>query len=340
VRRQPVFLRAVRPADPGVERIGAVLDADPENDDDQGVSPSDPVAARDHRLLMLSVWASVGFAVLSSVWGVLSGSSMIVFDGLYSFVSVGLSLLAVMALRTVRRGPDENYPWGREVWEPLVVVVKALALAALCVYAVIGGVSDLLSGGREVATGWALVYGAVSVAGGVAVTLLLRRDPGSDLVRAEAAEWLGDTLLSVGVLVGFALATALVATGHRDLAAYVDPAMVVLVSVAFLHVPARLVAGGLREILSMAPPADVQTELQACVDAVRERFGLQESFLRASKVGARVDVEVDFVVGAGSAVRTVADCDVVRQDLHDRLAVLGHGRSVIVAFTTDRKWAQ
>ena len=39
--------------------------------------------ACDHRLLMLSVWVSVGFAVLSSVWGVLSGSSMIVFDGLY-----------------------------------------------------------------------------------------------------------------------------------------------------------------------------------------------------------------------------------------------------------------
>ena len=289
---------------------------------------------------MLSVWASVGFAVLSSVWGVLSGSSMIVFDGLYSFVSVGLSLLAVMALRTVQRGADADYPWGREVWEPLVVVVKALALAALCVYAVIGGVSDLLAGGREVATGWALGYGAVSVAGGVAVTLLLRRGSGSDLVRAEAAEWLGDTLLSVGVLVGFAVAVALVATGHRQLAAYVDPAMVVLVSAAFLHVPVRLVTGGLREILAMAPPPQLQAQLQACVDAVEEKFGLEESFLRASKVGGRVDIEVDFVVGADSAVRTIADCDVVRQDLHDRLAALGHGRSVVVAFTADRKWTQ
>jgi cation diffusion facilitator family transporter len=304
------------------------------------VTSRDDTAARDRRLLLVSVWASVGFAVLSSVWGVLSGSSMIVFDGLYSFVSVGLSLLAVMALRAVRRGPDASYPWGREVWEPLVVVVKALALAALCVYAVIGGVSDLLSGGREVATGWALVYAVVATAGGLVVTLLLRRDAGSDLVRAEAAEWLGDTLLSVGVLVGFAVAYALVVTGRADLAAYVDPAMVVLVSAAFLYVPLRLIIGGLREILAMAPPADVQAELQACVDDVRQRFGLPESFLRASKVGGRVDVEVDFVVGEDSAVRTVADCDVVRQALHDQLTALGYGRSMVVAFTTDRKWAQ
>ena len=64
--------------------------------------------SRDRRLLLLSVWASAAFAVLSSVWGVLSGSSMIVFDGLYSFASIGLSLLAVLALRTSRRGADER----------------------------------------------------------------------------------------------------------------------------------------------------------------------------------------------------------------------------------------
>jgi cation diffusion facilitator family transporter len=296
--------------------------------------------ARDRRLLLVSVWASAGFAVGSSVWGLLSGSAMIVFDGLYSFVSVGLSLLAVVALRVSRRGPSAAYPWGPEMWEPVVVVVKALALAALCVYAVVGGVRDLLGGGRVVATGWALAYAVLATAGGVAVTLVLRCGGRSDLVRAEAAEWLGDTLLSVGVLIGFTVAVALVAAGRPDLAAFVDPAMVVAVSVVFLRVPARLVAGGLGEILSKAAPAGTLEELQACVDAVGQRFGLGESFLRAAKVGSRVDVEVDFVVDPDSPVKTVADCDRVRQDLHDRLAALGHDRSVVVAFTTDRKWAR
>jgi cation diffusion facilitator family transporter len=304
----------------------------------QRVSSADDTS-RERRLLLVSVWASAGFAVGSSVWGLLSGSAMIVFDGLYSFVSIGLSLLAVLALRVSRGGPSPDYPWGPEMWEPLVVVVKALALAALCVYAGVGGVHDLLTGGRAVAAGWALAYAVLATAGGVVVTLVLRRGGRSDLVRAEAAEWLGDTLLSVGVLIGFIVAVALVAAGRPDLAAYVDPAMVVAVSLAFLRVPAKLVAGGLREILSKAAPAGTLEELQACVDAVGQRFGLGESFLRAAKVGGRVDVEVDFVVGPDSPVRTVADCDRVRQDLHDRLAALGHERSVIVAFTTDRKWA-
>jgi predicted Co/Zn/Cd cation transporter (cation efflux family) len=141
------------------------------------------------------------------------------------------------------------------------------------------------------------------------------------------------------VLIGFVVAVVLVAAGRPDIAAYVDPAMVVVVSLLFLRVPARLVGGGMREILAMAPPPETRAELEAAVEAVRERFGLAESFVRASKVGGRVDVEVDYVVGEDSAVRTVAECDEVREVLHERLAALGHERSLVVAFTADRRWA-
>ena len=251
-------------------------------------------------------------------------------------------MLAVLALRFSGRGPDERFPWGRDAAEPLVVVIKAATLGALCAYAAVGGILDIVNGGRQVAVGSAVVYAAVATLGGLTVGLVLRRATrdGSDLVRAEAAEWLGDALLSVGVLVGFLVAYALVAAGRTDLAAYVDPAMVTLVSLAFLWVPIKLIVSGLREILSMAPEAEVMDQLRACVASVEERYGFSESFLRASKVGNRMDIEIDFVVGAESAVRTIADADTVRQDLHDQLAALGYERSVVVTFTADRRWAE
>jgi cation diffusion facilitator family transporter len=302
----------------------------------------DAKSARDQRLLMFSIWASAGFAVLSSVWGILSGSSMIVFDGLYSFVSIGLSVLAVLALRFSRRGADERFPWGREAAEPLVVMIKATTLGALCAYAAVGGILDIVNGGREVAVGSALVYAVVATLGGLTVGLVLRRatsPDGSDLVRAEAAEWLGDALLSVGVLIGFLVAYALVAAGRADLAAYVDPGMVTLVSLAFLWIPTKLIVSSLREILSMAPEPEVLHQLRACIAAAEERYAFSESFLRASKVGNRMDIEIDFVVGAESAIRTIADSDTVREDLHEQLTALGYERSVVVTFTADRRWA-
>jgi cation diffusion facilitator family transporter len=289
--------------------------------------------------LLISVWASAAFAVLALVWGLATGSQLIIFDGLYSFASVGLSLLAVLAMRTARKGPDERYPWGREVWEPLTVVVKAAALGGLCVYALVGGVGDVLGGGRDVDVGWAVAYGVIATAGGLAVSLVLRRrgTGGSDLVRAEAAEWWADTLLSLGVLAGFAVAFALAAAGRPDLARYVDPVMVVIVSAAFLPVPARLVAGGFREVLTMAPPPDLLAGIQEIVSAVEAENGFAESFLRASKVGGRLDVEIDFLVADPTA--TVLDFDAVRAVLQERFAAAGQPVSLSVGFTADRKWA-
>src|SRR6476661_1056566 len=230
-----------------------------------------PTRSSDDRALLLSTWTSAGFAVVAVGWGLLTGSRLIIFDGLYSFASVGLSLMAVAALRTARRGPDERYPWGREVWEPLTVVVKAAALAGLSVYALVGGVGDVLAGGREVEVGLAVVYGVAATVVGIVVTVVLRRrarSGASDLVRAEAAEWTGDTLLSVGVLAGFVVAAALLQAGRADLARYVDPVMVVVVSAAFLPVPARLMISGFREVLTMAAPPDVQEPVTALVRAL------------------------------------------------------------------------
>lgn len=299
-------------------------------------------AGSDGRALLVSVWVSAAFAAVSLMWGLWAGSLTIVFDGLYSFASVALSLFAVWALRTSRSGADERYPWGREVWEPIAIVVKAIALAGLCVYALVGAIGELFRGGREIDAVSAVVYAVVATAAGIAISLYLRRRAragGSDLVRAEAAEWMGDTLLGVGVLVGFVVAVVLQASGRDDLARYVDPAMVALISAVFLRVPARLIITGFREVLTMAPDPAVMDELWACVRDVENRYGFAESFLRASKVGPRLDLEIDFVVDDTSKAKDVHQFDAIRQELHDRLEPLGYRRSMVVTFTADRRWA-
>ena len=159
-------------------------------------------------------------------------------------------------------------------------MIKAATLGALCAYAAVGGnpghrprrprgrgrLRCRVCGGGHTRR-------PSSNAGAPAG----HRD-GSDLVRAEAAEWLGDTLLSVGVLIGFLVAYGLVVAGRADLAAYVDPSMVTLVSLAFLWVPIKLIISGLREILSMAPEPNVLDQLRACIAAVEERYAFSESF--------------------------------------------------------------
>jgi predicted Co/Zn/Cd cation transporter (cation efflux family) len=112
----------------------------------------------------------------------------------------------------------------------------------------------------------------------------------------------------------------------------------VAISLAFLRVPVRLLGAAMREVLTMAPPEQIQRQLRHQVEQVRLRYGLAESFLRCAKVGGRLDVEVDFVVDGSSRVQTVSEFDQVRADLDQRLRQLGQV-SMAVGFTGDRKWA-
>lgn len=141
------------------------------------------------------------------------------------------------------------------------------------------------------------------------------------------------------VLAGFLGALILQVSGRADLARYVDPAMVVVTSAIFLPIPARLIVQGFREVLTMSPAPAIQARLWSCVREVQRDYAFAESFLRTSKVGSRVDVEVHFVVAPASTSQTVQQCDDVRADLYQRFLLLGYQPSMTVSFTADRTWA-
>ena len=295
------------------------------------------------RLIAVSVWVALGWALVAIVWGLLVQSQMIVFDGLYSLISVLLSLMSLLAFRTIQKGPDQRFPFGRDVLEPLTIVFKSFAIAVLCVYALTTAIIDLARGGRAIDAGWAIAYAALATIGCLVVFWYLRhrqQQLRSDLLRAETTQWLMDTVLSACVLVGFGVAAALQQLDRADLAVFVDPAMVAIASAVFLLLPIRLLVSGFRELLAMAPADDLRERVEAQVRAVEAAQGFEESFIRTLKTGSRLDVEVDFVVSADSHAHDVHALDRVRQDLTDRLAPLGYDQWVRVSFTADRRWAE
>jgi predicted Co/Zn/Cd cation transporter (cation efflux family) len=186
-----------------------------------------------------------------------------------------------------------------------------------------------------------VVYGIVATAVGVGVSLVLRRMSrgATDLVRAEAAEWMGDALLSVGTLAGFGVALALQLTGNDALARYVDPAMLVLTSAIYLKIPARLATEGLREVLTMSAAQPVREQVAVLVGEVAREWALTTPALRLSKVGTRLDVDIVFLVEADSTARTVEEFDRVRAELDERLRATGLEPALSVGFTADPRWA-
>ncbi|MDN2501822.1 cation transporter [Nocardia nova] len=294
------------------------------------------------RALVFSMWASVVFVVVSLAWGLAAGSQMIVFDGLYSLVGIALSAVSVAAQRTVAKGADASYPWGRETWEPVVIVVRSTALGGLCVYGSVNAVREILHGGRAVSAVSALAYAITASLLSVLVALVLWRAArsGPGLVRAEAAEWGGDAAFSLVTLAGFGAAVASESAGRDDIARYVDPTLVIIVSLAYLWIPIRLFRSAFREILTMAAPRSVVTDVERLCDRVRTTHGFAESFVRASTVGSRLDLELAFILGPRTPERTVEFFDAIRADIDAQLNARNYHHSTSVVFTADRHWVE
>lgn len=66
----------------------------------------------------------------------LTGTSALLLDGLYSAVLVGSSLTASSISRDVVRPPDRDWPFGYEGREPLYVLFRSLVLLGVIVFGV------------------------------------------------------------------------------------------------------------------------------------------------------------------------------------------------------------
>lgn len=127
----------------------------------------------ERNVLVVSIAATIAFAVMGVVWGIIAGSGMIIFDGLYSLVSVGLSSISLLVLKQVNEGESDRFPFGKSQFEPMLVALKSVTIIGMCVYAAFDSFSLLFKGGRPVEMGSALIYSIVGFLGCGVVTLFL-----------------------------------------------------------------------------------------------------------------------------------------------------------------------
>jgi len=299
--------------------------------------------SEEDRLIAGSALMSLLFAIAGIGIGAWLGLSIIVFDGVYSLISLGLSLLSLVAGRYVRVDDDPKFPFGRSIVQPITLVFKYLAIFVLCTLSIVAGVQTLLAGGRELNYLHALIYaGVVSLLclGAYRYLVARTRPHHSELLVAEHREWLLDTGLSLALCLGFALALVLVWFGLDGLARFVDPLMLIAAATYFLRIPLTGLLSSGREVLGLKAVAALEDEIRAAVEAVVRAWGFRKYFLRIQKVGSTVYLEVDFVVQEAASRLTIAEQDRIRADLFDRIRHHPYQWWYTVCFTADEQWAR
>jgi len=297
---------------------------------------ADATAALDaeRSALRVSLVVTTALAVLAVVWGWVAGAQVILLDGAYATIGMVLTWLSLGASRLAAVPPTARYPYGREALVPLAIALQGFALFGTLLYAAVEAVRVILGGGSEVAAGSLLAYGAVTavVCAGV-WQYLARADRNSDLLVAEARQWVASGVFSLVVVAGAGLALGLRALGFAAVEPFVDSALVLLGCVLLVPQPVALVRSSLRELMEGAPRPEVQDAVHETLTSVGGRHGLASPVVRMTKVGRKLYVDVVYLVPAGDW--TVDRQDAVRRDLTDALDGLPYEPWLSVELTTD-----
>lgn len=297
-------------------------------------------------ILKRSLVAIVLVAVLGIVFGIWSGSFAILFDGVFSLVDAAMAVLSLMVARLIRRStvtkdlPEylvRRFSMGFWHLEPLVLTLNATILLSVTIYAIFSAVMSLFAGGRSMAFGPAIAYAVVVFficAGMGWHEHRANRRIGSDFIKMDVQGWGMAGGVALALLIAFVIGHTLDGSVYTWLLPYIDPVVLLLVGLALLPLPIRILRSAVSEML-LITPEDLLQEVERLADEVvkEEQFSGHRAY--AARVGRGTQIEIYFIVATDQPPRRLEEMDAIRDRIGAAIGGDTRQRWLTIAFTTD-----
>ena len=301
--------------------------------------------------LRLSVLCTVLIAILGIVFGAISGSFSIMFDGIYSLTDASMSLLSLMVVNlitahaasgTMSPRLRERFSMGFWHLEPIVLGLNGTLLIGVAVYALINAVASILDGGTQLQFGWAMLYALVTLIACVTIAVFERRANRkiqSDFLALDVKGWIMTGSITAALLIAFTIGFLIQGTGYAWISPYIDPAVLALVCVMIIPLPIGTIRKALADVM-MVTPVDLQRHVSEVAEAFAHEQGLLSYRAYVARIGRLSQIELYFIVPAEAPARSIAQWDALRDEVGLRLGGEGPDRWLTVVFTGDLGWAE
>ncbi|MFG3449598.1 cation diffusion facilitator family transporter [Stenotrophomonas sp. NPDC047960] len=296
--------------------------------------------AREQRILKFSIGVTVAVSATGFIGGLLVGSQAILFDGVYSLVDVALTLVALAVLRLLGREGSPRFQYGYWHLEPMVEALGGAILALACIYALANSIIGLTTGGHVIRAGPALMWATLLCVSNLGMAAFVRVHAArlnSPLLWLDVRAWLLSGMMSLAVVLAFALALLLDDGDHAHWIPFLDPLVLAIISLAVLPVPLRGAWKAMREVLQVAPDT-----LDARVQAVMTQFVAEHGYLgytsHVAKMGRMRFVEIHILTHPETVIGTIGSVDALRDDIAERLDARGGEFWLTIDFTADPAW--
>nr|WP_186348039.1 cation transporter [Pseudomonas lundensis] len=279
-------------------------------------------------------------AIAGIVTGFISGSQSILFDGFFSLIATFIKVLMLITAQLIAKESNQRFQFGFWHLEPMVLLIEGSFLLLIAIYAFLNGVFGIINGGREIELGLVILYAAVFTVIEFGYYFWVRRKNRtlkSTLIQFDNISWLVDAMLSVGLLISFLTALALTHQGYAQWAAYVDPAILIVLALSMLAPAFKILKPALRDVLGIAPDA-LDDKVREALEIASARHGFEGYKTYVQKHGRARFIEIHIVLPSGYPLTSVKTLDALRKEIAELLGKADSARWLTISFTGDRRW--
>jgi len=209
----------------------------------------------------IAVATAASLALIKGVTGLVTGSMAIFTSAVDSLLDIVMSGVNYVAIRHAERPADACHPFGHGKYESLATLFQALVIAATGMWVIIESIQRLLRGSTLSSLGGGV---GVLLAGSL-VSLVLSRYLKRTAQETDSSALAADSLhFSMDIYTNLVLALGVVAVLLFD-AAWIDPALSILVAGYIIWQAVGLMRHGFGDVLDRELPADMRARIDKLI---------------------------------------------------------------------------
>jgi predicted Co/Zn/Cd cation transporter (cation efflux family) len=293
------------------------------------------VSGLEQGVLRRSIATTGMIAITGVVFGLISGSQAILFDGVFSLVDGMIVLLSLAVSRLLMSEGSRRFQFGYWHIEPIVVAFNGSVLMLLCLYALLNAVRGLMSGGREFNFDQGIVYGACMMLVCFGMYFWEHRSNQrikSQFIRLDMQSWLMSAVIGAGLLLAFGGAVLVQGTRWESWAPYADPAILAVLTSVMLFLPLGEVTKAVKQILQVAP-ARLDLRIRGFMETLVRERGFVAFSSYVARVGRAQFIEIYIVLPRDLVIGSVDLLDEIRAEIGNFIGEPGPQRWLTITFT-------
>ena len=286
---------------------------------------------------------NVIMGIMGVTFAILSQSSALMVDGLYSMVNFASSIIAAGVSAKIAMDADEEMPFGYDFYEALYITFRALVLLGIMLFSFLGAVSKIItyitgSPVAEIKPGFILIYTVINVIlcftlAGIHKKNYEKTGNKSEILKAEQSAAMVDGMISLGAG-GALMALALLKGTALDFLVPIADSIVVLVLVTWMvKEPLGLFKRSLQELLGRSLGEKLEEEVMVLLKLAVNFDKYDFIDLKILKVGRHYHA---LTLLKPLEPVTAADMDAIRAKVQKNLEKIDSVRSEIIF--TEKKW--